>query len=365
VVILALWATQRYVRESRDDQASGQFDVPGAITAVFAIGGLSFGAIYGQQREWRDPLAFVTLGVGAVAAILIPFLMRRSAHPLVPLELFRSRNFTVTNLSTFVIYGALAVTFYYLTLFLQGTLGYTASAVGLAYIPGILCLVFFSSRFGALATRYGPRWFMAVGPAIMALGVLWMMRVPVESQAWVFRADAPATFLPPRSYFTDFLPGLLIFGIGIMIMVAPLTTAVMTSVPVHNSGVASAINNAVAEVGPQLIGALIFVAITAGFYDHMAAQVPGLDTSSPEVRQQIAPLNPLPPGAPVALVAAARTASTDALHLAMLVSAALLLLGAAINAVGIQRQATPVPSEVRSADPLYRRYCALESKEAG
>lgn len=365
VVILALWATQRFVRESRDDQASGQFDVSGAITAVFAIGGLCFGAIYGQQREWRDPLAFVMLGVGATAVVLFPFLMKRSAHPLVPLDLFRSRNFTVANLSTFVIYGALAVTFYYLTLFLQGTLGYTASAVGLAFIPGILFLVFFSSRFGALAARYGPRWFMAAGPAIMALGVLWLMRVPAESQAWVFRADAPATFLPPRSYFTDFLPGLLIFGIGIMIMVAPLTTAVMTSVPVHNSGVASAINNAVAEVGPQLIGALIFVAITAGFYNHMAAQVPGLDTSSLEVRQQIAPLNPLPPGAPIALAAAARSASTDALHLAMLVSAALLLLGAAINAVGIQQQATPIPAEVRSADPQYRRYCALASKEAG
>ena len=362
VVILALWATQRFVRESRDDQASGQFDVPGSITAVLAIGGLCFGAIYGQQREWRDPLAFVMLGVGAAAAVLFPFLMKRSAHPLVPLDLFRSRNFTVANLSTFVIYGALAVTFYYLTLFLQGTLGYTASAVGLAFIPGILFLVFFSSRFGARAVRYGPRWFMASGPAIMALGVLWLMRVPADSQAWVFRAGAPATFLPPRSYFTDFLPGLLIFGIGIMILVAPLTTAVMTSVPVHNSGVASAINNAVAEVGPQLIGALIFVAITAGFYNNMAAQVPGLDTSSHEVRQQIAPLNPLPPGAPVALEAAARSASTDALHLAMLVSAALLLLGAAINAMGIQQPATPISAEVRSADPMRPRYCALSQK---
>ncbi len=254
VVVLALWVTRRSVRESRADAASGQFDVLGAIVAALAVGGLAFGAIYGQQREWRDLLAFVILGVGAAATIIFPFLMKRSAHPLVPLDLFRSRNFTVTNLSTFVIYGALAVTFYYLTLFLQGTLGYTAAAVGLAFIPGVLFLVFFSSRFGALGARYGPRWFMAVGPVIMALGVLWMLRVPAESQGWVFRSDPPATFLPPRSYFIDFLPGLLIFGIGIMVMVAPLTTTVMTSVPERHAGIASAINNAVSEVGPQLVG---------------------------------------------------------------------------------------------------------------
>ena len=93
----------------------------------------------------------------------------------------------MTNLSTFVIYGALSVTFYYLTLFMQGTLGYSAAAVGLAYIREVCFLVMFSSRFGALASRYGPRWFMAAGPAIMALGVLLLARAPAHSQAWLFR----------------------------------------------------------------------------------------------------------------------------------------------------------------------------------
>ena len=363
LVVLALWVTRRYVPESRDGTASGQFDVVGALVAALAIGGLAFGTIYGQQRDWRDPLAFPILGIGAVATIAFPFLMKRSAHPLVPLDLFRSRNFTVTNISTLVIYGALSVTFYYMTLFMQGTLGYTAAAVGLAFIPGVLFLVCFSSRFGALAARYGPRWFMAAGPAIMALGVLWLLRVPAESQAWVFRPDLSATFLPPRSYVMDFLPGLVIFGMGIMVMVAPLTTAVMTSVPERHAGIASAINNAVSDVGPQLVGALIFVAITAGFYTAMAAQVPGLDTSSLEVRREIAPLNPLPPGAPPQEVVAARSASTRAFHLAMLISVALLLLGGGINAVGIRSQAASKPVEVRSADPRYRRYCVLRPTE--
>lgn len=359
LVAAALWVLRRYVPESRDAGASGEFDVRGAVVAGLAIGGLAFGAIYGQQREWRDPAAFAMLAVGAGAAALFPFLMVRSAHPLVPPELFQSRNFTVTNWSTLVIYGALSVTFYYLTLFMQGTLGYTAAAVGLAYIPEVCFLIVFSSRFGALASRYGPRWFMAVGPAIMALGVLLLARAPAHSQPWLFRPGAPATFLPPRSYFIDFLPGLVAFGIGIMALVAPLTTALMTSVPVRHSGVASAVNNAISEVGPQLAGALIFVAITTGFYAQMAARVPGLDTSSPAVRREIAPLNPLPRDSAPELTAAAREASTGAFHLAMLIAAALLLGGAVINAIGIRPRDARQPAEVVSAHPHWKRSCVL------
>src|SRR5438552_15537734 len=103
---------------------------------------------------------------------------------LIPLSLFRSRNFTITNIATLVIYGALYVTFYYLTLFVQGTIGYTAAAAGLAGIPGTLFLVFLSARFGGLAGRIGSRIFMAVGPAMMAGGVLLYSRTPATSTAW-------------------------------------------------------------------------------------------------------------------------------------------------------------------------------------
>jgi EmrB/QacA subfamily drug resistance transporter len=356
LVALALWVLWRWVPESRDENAQGTFDVLGAALAALAVGGLAFGAIYGQQRDWRDPLAFVALGVGCVAAILFVVDTLRSPHPLVPPELFRSRNFTVINLSTFVIYGALAVTFYYMTLFLQGTLGYSAEAVGLAFIPGVLFMILFSSRFGALASRYGPRWFLAVGPAIMAVGVLLLTRVPAGSPAWMLRLDVPATLLPPGSYVSDILPGLLIFGIGIMVMVAPLTAALMASIPVRNAGVASAINNAISEVGPQLVGALVFVVITGAFYGQLAARVPGLDTSSAAVRLQVAPLNPVAPGAPAPLAAAVRAASTNAFHLAMLVGVALLLLGAAINAVGVENTPTEKSHEAVSAQPSWRRW---------
>jgi EmrB/QacA subfamily drug resistance transporter len=349
LVVVAVWATLKHIPESRDEQASPHFDWIGAGVVALAVGGLAFGAIYGQQRAWRDPIGYVALAVGVLATIALPILMMRSAHPLIPLQLFRSRNFTVTNISTLVIYGALYVTFYYLTLFQQGTLGYTAAAAGAGAIPGSLLLIFFSRRFGSLAARYGPRWFMAIGPAIMAIGVLWYSRVPATSAPWRLQPADPSTYLPTVSYLIDFLPGSMVFGAGLTMMVAPLTTALMTSVPVRNSGVGSAINNAISRVGPQLAGALIFIFLTANFYAALASKLPGVDVSSTSFRNQVSPLN-TPPD--LHLVAVVRDASTSSFHLAMLVGAGLLLVGALVNAIGI-----------RNVDSLERQKPASDSEQ--
>ncbi|HXN77189.1 MAG TPA: MFS transporter [Candidatus Dormibacteraeota bacterium] len=349
LVIVAAWATLKHVPESRDDQATSHFDWLGAAVVALAVGGLAFGAIYGQQRAWRDPVGYIAIAVGVVATIALPILMMRSAHPLIPLQLFRSRNFTITNISTLVIYGSLYVTFYYLTLFQQGVLGYTAAAAGAGAIPGSLLLIFFSRRFGSLAARYGPKWFMAIGPAIMAVGVLWYSRVPATSAPWRLQPADPSTYLPTLSYLVDFLPGSLIFGVGLTMMVAPLTTALMTSVPVRNSGVGSAINNAISRVGPQLAGALIFIFLTANFYAALASKLPGVDVSSTSFRNQVSPLN-TPPDPH--LIAVVRDASTSSFHLAMLVGAGLLLVGALVNGIGI-----------RNADSLQRQQPASDSEQ--
>ena len=297
--LAALYAA-RGIAESRDEQSSGVFDWGGSALTALAVGGLSFGAIYGQQREWREPAAFVALAVGAVAAIAIPFWMARARHPLVPLDLFRSRNFTVTNVSTFLIYGALYVNFYYLSIFMQGVLGYTAAAAGLASIPVSIFLVLFSSKAGALGARYGQRLFMVAGPLIMAAGVLTWTRVPADAASWRLGEGA---VLPPLDYVTQLLPGMVLFGVGITLMVTPLVTALMSSVPARNSGLASAINNAISRIGPQLVGALIFVVIAATYF----------------------------PGGTAELSSESRAASTNAFHLAMFVSAGLLIAGGVAN----------------------------------
>ena len=351
--LVAIWAAVRHVKESRDESASGHFDWLGAFLVALAVGGLSFGTIYGQQRQWQDPLAFVALAVGAFTAILLPFYFHYARYPLVPLAMFRSRNFSVTNVSTLLIYGALYVTFFYLPVFMQGTLGYTASAVGLGSIPGSLFLIFLSTRFGALASRYGPRLFMTVGPLIMAVGLIWIARIPADSVPWQFDIGQPSTWVPSSGYFTDFLPYYLIFGVGVSIMVAPLTTALMRSVPGRQAGLASAINNAISRVGPQLAGALIFIVVTASFYAVLGSLVPGLDTSSAQVRQDIPPLNKPAPSVPPDQVAAAKQASTDSFHLAMFTASGLLFVGALTNGLFISnRQALQGPSAEAAPMPI-------------
>jgi EmrB/QacA subfamily drug resistance transporter len=364
LVGVALWATLRHVAESRDEEMSPKFDWLGAGVVAVAVGGLAFGTIRGQQREWRDPAAYVALALGAAATIALTPLMRKRKNPLIPPSLFRSRNFTVTNISTLVIYGALYVTFFNMGLFVQGTLGYDPAAAGIMGIPGTLLLALFSTRFGKLAARHGPRVYMAVGPAIMALGVLWYTRVPATSAAWHFGTGPGSTILPPGDYLVHFLPGLILFGAGLMVMVAPLTTALMTSVPEHNSGVASAINNAISRVGPQLAGALIFVAIAGSFYSGLATRVPALDVGSTRVRDEITPLNQPDPGARFhlrgdgsirgsELAKPAGEASTHSFHLAMVIGAGLLIAGALVNGVGI-RNPTPARREEKEKEERER-----------
>lgn len=349
LLAIALYAVLAHAEESRDDDASPHFDWPGAGLVAAAVGGLCLGAIYGQQREWRDPLAFVALGIGCLAAAALPILMARSAHPLIPPRLFRSRNFTVVNVSTLLIYGALYTVGYNMALFLQGTLGYNAAAAGLSGLPAGVLLMLLSARVGSIAGRRGPRLFMVVGPALMALGVGLYALAPAGQAAWAVDAGRPLTLLPPTDFVRYLLPGGLIFGVGLAILVAPLTAVLMTSVPVANSGVASAINNAISRIGPQLAGALIFVAVTSVFYRSLGERIRADPTGS-GLRSLANPLNRPLPGATGEVARAAANASADAFHVAMLIGAALLAAGALVNLIGI-RTAPGAVSEALPNEP--------------
>lgn len=227
-------------------------DVVGAVLAVVGVGGVVLGLIEQERLGWDAPVVVVALVAGAAALVAFVPWERRVAGaggaPLVPLELFRARNFAVGNLATLSIYGALGMVGFVVTLFLQEVWSFPAWLAGVASLPPTILLLALSTTVGALAGRHGPRWFMAAGPAIAALGALVMLGV----------GDDPA------AYWWTVLPGLVLVGVGIATMVTPLTSAVLGSVPEREAGVGSAVNNAVARVAGLVVVALAGVVLGGG-----------------------------------------------------------------------------------------------------
>ena len=340
LLAVALWVTVRHVAESRDTEATGRFDWLGAGVAALAVGGLAFGLIRGQAQAWADGAAWAAIAVGAVALILFPILMTKRKDPLVPLDLFRQRAFATINLATFFIYGALYVTITYQALALQNVLGYTALGAGAIGIPTGILLSVLSTRVGTLAGRLGARRFLVAGPMLMAVAMLWYARLPADSEPWRAAFESPASLIPPFDAWTDVIPAVLLFGVGISLVVAPLTSTLMSSIPGRYSGLGSAINNSISRVGQPLLGAVIFIAISATFYANLGASLAGLNTTDPAVRRTFQPLNPPPAGTSPDQLSAATRASIDAFHLAMLVAAALLVIGGLVSWFGLRDQDT-------------------------
>jgi len=336
LVLLALYAAVRYVPESRNEDAPRRLDWLGSIVIAVAVGGITFGLIRGQEQRWSDPAAFVALAVGIVAAIAFPILMLKRRDPLIPPAMFRIRAFAVINASTFLIYGALYTYSFLVSVFLQGVLGYTALAAAAVGLPTGILLTLFSTRVGTVAGRIGAYWFLVIGPMFMAAGLAWLSRISGDSAPWLLDLGGGSIW-PPTDTLIDVLPAVLLFGVGITLVVAPLTTTLMGSVPVANAGLGSAINNAVSRVGSPLLLAMLYIVITAVFYGSLGNLVPSMDTDSNAVRAVVQPLNPPPAGTEPGTAAAIDQASTDAFRIVMLVDAALLVAGAAVNGWGLRR----------------------------
>ncbi len=244
--------------------------------------------------------------------------MRRRRDPLIPPRSCSGTGRSASiNLSTFVIYGALYVNLAFQQLFLQGVLDYSPTAAALAVLPGAVMLTLVSTRAGRSAGRLGARRFLVAGPLLMAAGLLYLARVPATSGPWPAVPGDPASLLPPAGYVVDILPGQLLYGIGLVLLVAPLSTALMASVPSRRAGIASAINNAVSRAGAPLVSALLFIALSATFYPALASLVPGLDVSTRRSARRSSPSPRPDPALGSAVAAAAREASTAAFHLAM------------------------------------------------
>lgn len=271
-------------------------DYAGAVLAIIGVGAPVFALIEQSNFGWGSPVIWLTLVVGILA--FAGFLWRQSTakQPMMPLGLFRVRNFAVGNVATFFIYGALGMSGFILVVFLQQTAGWGATIAGVAALPVTIILMLLSSYFGGLSGKYGPRLFMAVGPIIAGVGHLLMLAVTEQVDYW-----------------WQLLPGILLFGLGLSITVAPLTAAILGAISEKQSGIGSAINNAVARVAGLVIVALLGI-IVVGRLD------------------------------------------VDGMHRALIVCAALLFLGGLISAIGIQNNVKAAPHT--SADPTSRESLA-------
>jgi EmrB/QacA subfamily drug resistance transporter len=206
-------------------------DFLGAVLAVVGVGAPVFALIEQGNFGWGSPVIFVPMIVGILALAAFLWRQRVARHPMMPLELFTVRNFGMGNLATVAIYAALSLGGFLVTVFLQQVGGYPATLAGLALLPETIILMLLSSRFGALSAKHGPRLFMTIGPITAGLGMLLMLTVNEEVNYW-----------------WQILPGVLVFGLGLSITVAPLTSAILGAIDERQAGIGSAINNAVARV---------------------------------------------------------------------------------------------------------------------
>lgn len=285
-----VWAAVRHVPESRDPSPPDRLDVAGAVLGAAGLGLVTYGLIEAQ------PLVAV---LGIAVLVLFVLIERRSPVALIPPDLFASRMFTATNLVTFTVYAAFGGVFFLLVLQLQLVVGYSPIEAGTATIPITVLMLLLSSRAGRYAQRHGPRGPMTLGPAVAAVGLLLMLRI-----------DADA------SYLRDVLPAVVVFGLGLASLVAPLTAAVLGAVPTARAGIASGVNNAVARTS-QLLA---------------VAALPGL--------------------AGIGGAALADPAAFDGgFDVAMLICAGLLGVGAVLAAVLVPAPAAAIPADSVACRP--------------
>ena len=298
-----VFGTLRHVPESCDEEGdrSARLDLPGTTLAVLALAGVTWALTEAGRRGW-DTLVLGVGAAGLLAAVLFLLVERRTAAPLIRLEMFADRVFTGTNLATFFIYGALGVYSFLVVLQLQVVAGWSPLAAGTATLPLTVLMLLLSSRAGALAVRTGPRVLMALGSTLAAAAFLAALRIG-----------------PGARWLTDVAPSAVLLGLGLACAVAPLTATVLAAAPAHLAGAASGVNNAVAR-SAGLLG---------------VAVVPTLAGLS---------------GAGVDDAAALRSGFGTA----MLIGAVALAVGAVVSWFGLGRRASVQRAAAASASPVSR-----------
>jgi EmrB/QacA subfamily drug resistance transporter len=327
VVLITLALVMRVMPEARPRDPDARVDYVGAALCALGLAGITYGLIEQPRQGWEAAGVWVPLVAGA--ALFVAFIVweARSRHPMLPLGLFRRRNFAIGNIETFAMYAGLGLLFFFLVLYLQQVAGYSAVEAGSTTIPVTLVMFLLSMRFGALADRYGPRFFMGFGPLIAAAGLALFLRLDADVD-----------------YLTDLLPGLLVFALGLSITVAPLTATVLADADEHNAGIASGVNNAIARVASLIAIASVGALVASSFGDTLreelgrAADRPAVSLAIDEAEQQ--PLARVsvdegPPAVRARLEAVSLEASVDAFHTAIGIATGLVALGGLLGLAGI------------------------------
>jgi EmrB/QacA subfamily drug resistance transporter len=297
-----------------DEQAQlrvGRLDVPGAALAALGFGTLTYGLV-----EWPDKgfaaiwWAFAISGPALVGFVLYE---RRAAEPMLPLELFRKRNFAMANLETFLVYGALYGQLVFFQLYLQ-FIGFSPFEAAVVGVPASAIMILFASRFGALADRHGPRLYLTVGPVLVGIGILLILPVHDRSDFWVFG-----------------FPSIVVFALGLAMLVAPITSTALKSAPSEFAGIASGVNSTVSRLGSLIAIAFIGVVISLVFHSRVDAE-----NAVPLATSQTGD--------------ALRDASIAGFRAGMVLAAALAFAGALVAAVGISNS-DAVPKDVSAQAP--------------
>src|SRR5215208_3147954 len=306
-VAITLWLIAVHVPRAAERPEGGHVDFLGGLLCALGLGGTIFALIEQPMLGTTDPAVAITFVGGVACLVMFVVHERRASAPMLPLSLFRERNFAVGNATTLAMYAGLGGMMFLLGIYVQQVGGYTALAAGAAFLPVTAMMFTLSRRWGGLADRRGPRAFMAAGPIIAGLGILLMLRVGADAD-----------------YVSDLLPALLVFGFGLSLTVAPLTAAVLASVDDSRSGIASGVNNAVSRVAGLLAIAVLGTFISAQFGSSLDEKLAGrpLDSAGRAAvetarERPLAVASPAdaPPAERQALEAASRDASVDAFHL--------------------------------------------------
>ena len=239
LALAVLYLSRRYIPESHDQEVSGRVDVVGAALVCVGLAAVVWALTEGPASGWTA-VTIGALAVGVVLLVAFVISQRLLAHPLLPLAIFRDRQFSAANLVTLTVYAALAGGLFLLPVQLQRVAGFSPVAAGSATLPLTLVMLLLSARAGRLASQIGPRWFMAGGPIVAAAGLTLLSGIGAH-----------------LNYLRDILPGVLVFSLGLSATVAPLTATVLAAAPTHWAGIASAVNNDVARIAGLLAVAVL------------------------------------------------------------------------------------------------------------